>query len=537
MLSRKEGLLLGVLPATIFLLGIAMYAIRIPIFAGIGEFDYDPAYVYLLSGVSLLNGFAPQHIDHPGTPMQMLCAALLAIYWLLTAAVASKSVGVSELALSQPEAVLAFMSHALLCMNVAATYFLGRTIYQVTGNWIAAALAQTPVLLLNAAFFHIMYLNGEALAIFATLVLLAMLARETLGAQEEQARNLIPPVLAGSMVALAVTAKVTFLPLMILLLSIRPWRRVRVSFIACVVVALLLLAPIWSQLPRFFAWIGGISIHSGRYATGDHSLAAWGEIPARIAELAAAYPASAITLFLLCVGVCCVVMGQIGRVVKATAYIADGRTALRVLLVVAVACVLQLAMVLKHFHTRYAIPTVLLSATGIIFVGIFLFAKGRGSAAKGYFRIALATVIIATGWHLYGDFVGLRRASQERASDLARIAAAIAQQERPLVIAAYRARDRDYALQFGLGYVKNGLTQRLLGVDHERWSYNRWNGKFSVAGITWKDAEDLGGFMQQGRTVLLLLPADVSVPSLRTETLVEIVGRERLLKVVGLAHD
>jgi hypothetical protein len=58
---------LAMLPLGICIFGSALYFQRMPISAAYGEFDYDPAYVYLLNGLSMLNGYAPNHADHPGT--------------------------------------------------------------------------------------------------------------------------------------------------------------------------------------------------------------------------------------------------------------------------------------------------------------------------------------------------------------------------------------------------------------------------------------------------------------------------------------
>jgi hypothetical protein len=532
LLGRKENALLAVLPAIVFVLGTARYAITAPIYAGLGGYDYDPAYVYLLSGLSLLNGVAPQHIDHPGTPMQMLCAVLIVAYWALSAAVTWKPAAIAELVLSQPEAVLTFISHTLLSMNVVATYVLGRTIYRCTGNWMAAALSQLSLPLLSISFFHIMYLNAEALAIFATLLLLAVLAREALCGPVQDRLGTAAPVAAGALVALAVTAKVTFLPLAVLLFSLRPWRKVWTGFLACIVAGSILLAPVLPQMHRFVAWIGSIGTHSGQYGTGEASVVAWGQLPGRIYALAAAFPVSTTALIALCI-VGCLAIPHIPGSWRADAA-GDNRNAVfRLMQLIGLACLVQIAMVLKHFAFHYAISTVLLAAVAVVLLGLVLF-TGRRTA---YFLPVLVAAAVAATSHLYTDFAALRRASQERTADLARIAAAIERQDRPLLIASYRVRDSGYALRFALSYLDNGLVQGLLGTDHEHWSHNRWNGKLLLAGGTWREVDDLEPMVRQGRNVLLLLPADVSIPGLRTETLVEIGKRERLLKVVGFQDD
>ena len=43
------------------------------------HFNLDPTYPYLFNSLNLLNKIPPSHIDHPGTPVQLLGALILKI--------------------------------------------------------------------------------------------------------------------------------------------------------------------------------------------------------------------------------------------------------------------------------------------------------------------------------------------------------------------------------------------------------------------------------------------------------------------------
>ena len=48
----------------------------------IGPFRGDPDYPYLFGGLSLLNFYTPGFVDHPGTPVQLVIAAIALLVWL-----------------------------------------------------------------------------------------------------------------------------------------------------------------------------------------------------------------------------------------------------------------------------------------------------------------------------------------------------------------------------------------------------------------------------------------------------------------------
>lgn len=74
--TLKRPLLLAV-PIMVFAaVSLALSAMR-------GDYhfllNFDPAFAYLFNGLNLLEGVSPAHIDHPGTPLQMLVAVVIAI--------------------------------------------------------------------------------------------------------------------------------------------------------------------------------------------------------------------------------------------------------------------------------------------------------------------------------------------------------------------------------------------------------------------------------------------------------------------------
>src|SRR3954469_14950236 len=81
---------------------------------------FDPDYHYLLNAMSIAEGHAPHHIDHPGTTLQELGAAVLLVRHALT--------GTGPLrmdVLRDPEPALTAISLCLRALVALALYLLG----------------------------------------------------------------------------------------------------------------------------------------------------------------------------------------------------------------------------------------------------------------------------------------------------------------------------------------------------------------------------------------------------------------------------
>ena len=76
MMSRPllRNAALAALPLTFVAILFAMRASSLPFWQ---SFNLDPDYYYLLNGLRIVEGLAPTDVSHPGTPVQMLIAAVI----------------------------------------------------------------------------------------------------------------------------------------------------------------------------------------------------------------------------------------------------------------------------------------------------------------------------------------------------------------------------------------------------------------------------------------------------------------------------
>src|SRR5690349_12127221 len=80
--------------------------------------NQDPDYTYFLSGLTIADGGAPGHVDHPGTPVQAVAAAAVRLLHPLL----GEGPDAIEDALAHPEMYMQFLA-GLLGVGYAASLF------------------------------------------------------------------------------------------------------------------------------------------------------------------------------------------------------------------------------------------------------------------------------------------------------------------------------------------------------------------------------------------------------------------------------
>jgi hypothetical protein len=230
---------------------------------------YDPEASYLHAGLSLLRGAVPYHIEHPGTPVQMLSAVLL---WFdrgrivemdgLRVAAYSVSLGLSAVALLVLSRTVLLQSHPAAAVAAIWTYFLCPQALEYLNIWCPEAL----------------FLFVAALALAAAWKFF-------------RTPHPLWAALAGAAVGLCLATKVTFLGWLLALLltvGLEPGRsavralRVAASMLGALLGFVLATFPIAQAYPRLLAWLLGRASHAGQY--GDYGTAAGSWHP-RAAEL------------------------------------------------------------------------------------------------------------------------------------------------------------------------------------------------------------------------------------------------------------
>lgn len=528
--ATSTNLALAIIPAILLITVASMYVLVSPLYAGAPNYDYDPAYIYLLNAMSIMHGYVPGHIDHPGTPVQILSGAILAVTWFLARLAGQIQLDFDSAILDNPEFYLRAIACVFLVMNVSAIFYLGYRIQRATHSLLLALVVQVGFVLFAGLLPWMAYAAPEAILIFSAAVIMAILSDILFAPQSQGEQGTVGRgILTGFLLALGLTAKVTFLPLL-LLIFVLPTTKEKVAAAASFIsFAVLMLLPMVPAAPRLIDWLTRLISHTGEYGGGPSGFIDAAAIPARVRIFLYDTPPLFVAL-----GACFVVM-------LARLWVARGQrrgsTDRRIAGQGAIFCailIIQLLMVVKHFSDHadhYILPA--LSIAPVVFGwAIYHGLASLSSPVKATITgaaLAVATLVATNDVHAY--LVSLEKYDRQRDADLVLLQQTLDRHPNAIIIGCYRVRERGFAIQFGIGYVAPAYAARLAAGRPGQISYNRFNDRLYQAGA-WRELMYLNQLIAQGHDVLLVLPDDVALPSVRANLLVWLPGRERILQVI-----
>lgn len=244
----------------------------------------DPNYFYLFDALHLANLVPPGHPYHPGTPVQVLGAAVLrAMHPLLAADVLAGRV------LDAPESGLAIIGLTLAAINAVLLWRAGVMAYRVFDGLLPAVIVQASPFLSMVILKHGYQVRPEAVLIGASLLLVmaamcwletAAASRATGPAAERQA------VVFGIIAGFAVAVKLTALPVFVLplVLLARP-RPIVVYGLTAVAALALFTLPAWPAFGKFWHLVSSSATSTGAYGAGPPGIVDWSVYPGHVFKL------------------------------------------------------------------------------------------------------------------------------------------------------------------------------------------------------------------------------------------------------------
>ncbi|MEE8513335.1 MAG: hypothetical protein V3S73_01260 [Gammaproteobacteria bacterium] len=489
------------MPIALCAFGWLLFLDTRPIYAGLGGYDYDPAYVYLFNGLNILKAAVPGHIDHPGTPLQVLSGIVIFVKWSMSRVFGLVDTPLTESVLIDPEGYIATISSILLVLNVAGLFILGYRVKLCTGSAALALMAQTTPFFLGFTAPRVVYLSPEALLMFASFCLLAVLMPEVFRDSGEQKQDEVrTEIFAGLICGIGLAVKITFLPLTLLLLLLRPVRRVRIAATVLVVTLCLSLIPIISMIPSMASWYYRVLFHTGKFGTGDSGLIDLSLLPRHLMHLWINFPIFFVAMVVLMLWLITTFLLK-----RTSGRIQDVWTLRNVPGVFLLVGLGHLAVVLKHYGIHHFIHVLPVAILGLIWV---LWTLSRGHWVPFITRRipALGAILCSfmAGWIVLGTLELWRSEKAERDLEQAAIMKEMRQHRDAVVIAAYRSSLPSYAILFGLSYTRGAHRDAAGSVLTNVISYNRWNKRFRSAGKGWLQHRDVNRLIQNGRTVILV---------------------------------
>jgi len=507
-----------------------------------GQYGYDPSYVYLVNGLNILTGHAPMHVDHPGTPLQCFVGICIILTWAGIHLIGITFQYPAAAVFENPELFIAVISHALLLLNVGALAFVGQRINRATDSlFLMFAIQSTPFIFTHQLYSAILprmsFLAPEALLIFASNCLIGVLAWEFFhpDRQDKGAKIDRAPLLAGAICGFAIAVKITFLPIVFLLVVLRTRSRIVVSVTAALVTLIVCLLPAASQLPRMFSWFGGIISHTGLYASGGAGVFDFEAMPNHFDLLYESFPFFFVIAIAIAVVILIILYLRLKRSDMQTPSYIVPVTLFMVMF-------LQTVAVLKHYSPHYLLPALPVSMIGLVWLIFWLSSAYKPGIVSRLIQPASLIILIYLGVSTTAGVLTELRYNKEQAvqrhADISRL---IESTPNLLLVGSYQCELKKYAISFALGY--SGFVQKKAASPYisDFVEYNIWNKKFMVItekSASWKGSVYLVEPFHDGKNIIICATQrDFVVEGVLLEPLLK-AGKQTFYRVIDVdAHS
>lgn len=226
----------------------------------------DPEYVYLLNGmnVSLLEFDRIGHVDHPGTPFQLLTGLFIRLIHAV-----SGTLPLIDDVISFPEKYLALSSFFLSLITGYLLYTISRIIYRPSRDL-------TGALIIPASFFFFSiildlpsrYIPDRLLLI--DLLLFSIVCIKYLYQGYDTRRFAI---FSGILMAAGLVTKINFLPFLIFPLFVIPGMRNKLVYsVSLVLSSVILFLPVFDKFDYFWTFAVQITTHDSLYGGGNEQV-------------------------------------------------------------------------------------------------------------------------------------------------------------------------------------------------------------------------------------------------------------------------
>jgi hypothetical protein len=348
--------------------------------------NQDPEYMELFNSLSLGTFHVPVNLDHPGTPVQELGAAVILGKWL-----GGNLFGVwaplEESVLTHAEDYLHAINFVLNVLLSVTLYFAARRLYRRSRSLVPALALQCSFFLFWEPMVAQSRVMPELLLISVTYLLIMILVSVVWNPQEAVDReSWTLAAMAGAIFALGVVTKLSFLPLASTVLLFRGWRRIGAFCSGAIAGGALVTLPVITRLPSAARYFWRFMWHTGYYGAGSVGLPPLSVLKANLAAILGQEPFLAAMFVAYSIALTCV---RWDRQEDAVPSPATFRT---VVLSGWITTALQILLVTQHFRAHYLLPAMVYAG----FVNAVL-VDHYASSLRRRLRVPLAICCVAVG--------------------------------------------------------------------------------------------------------------------------------------------
>ncbi|MFZ4411588.1 MAG: hypothetical protein ACOYOV_00795 [Bacteroidales bacterium] len=227
-------------------------------------FSVDPDYCYLFNGLNLAHRNFPWHIDHPGTPLQILSAIVIRLVHLF------RNDSLDMDLFKNPELYIYAINYTIIYLQAFVLFFTGLIVFRFTKDLVTALFIQISPL----AAFSLMIQNRiivEQMELIASLLLISAVFWYLYTQKIEQYRHFITKyvVVFSVIIGFGIANKILFIPLFLIPFILLPNLKQKLSFTVLSLLSFSIFAfPIFYRWREFYYWIKKLFIYSGQYGGG-----------------------------------------------------------------------------------------------------------------------------------------------------------------------------------------------------------------------------------------------------------------------------
>lgn len=509
---------LYLLPLITLCVGSYFYFAIFPLYSGPAGFDQDPAYAYLFNGLLLLNGKAPFHIDHPGTPLQIICAMVMYVSWIYLKINGITTLNLNDSVFNDPELYLRNIAFILAMLNIYALYYLGKKIYDETKNILLSILNQLGMFAFFIVIPRIIYPSPEALIIPISLFILGGLAQyifqknNNLNANAENKNGKTIGILYG----IGVAVKITFLPMLVLVILINSRNEVKNILKYFVIAFIVFTLPVWKNISRFIDWISEIVTHSGIHGSGSKGIIDWNKINEIIQNLIIWFPFLYYVLFLLFLYIAYQIIFKKNIKKKKIVWSDDKSNGnIKIACALLLSGIIQTLLIIKHPGAHYIMPVIFVPFIGmswLLYIHKDQINKSYPSLSYSRKVIIILFGMISVAILLYSiapTFTGLNKLLNQRnqqEQSLALIREELDKHDSPIVICALRCPMEKNALSMGYEYAPALIDENTIQMFSDFYNYNNQNKMLFSPGQGWIPVNYLNKYLKQNKEIFLITP-------------------------------
>ncbi len=305
------------------------------------------------------------HIDHPGTTVQVLGAAVMRIVHFFNF---SSKQNLHTDVLKRPEYYLKAINTVMVALNALMLLILGAAAYKLTRDiwlslWLQLALFFSGVLLA----FGLTRVSPEPLLLFSGLLLsllLIIFAHSNSYSRPHPHLLLMFALVTG----FGIVTKITFLPILAIPFLILPrWKNKILYLLAALGSFIIFTLPIIGMYNKFLNWIVRLLTRKGGYGTGERGLI---DLQLYIKNIKHLLTGNSFFSLVLVITIAALITGL---VIPKTRKISLQNPYFKLSAALVTAQMMGLIMVAKHPANHYLMPV--LSLSGILLFFIFFYLK------------------------------------------------------------------------------------------------------------------------------------------------------------------